>query len=197
MKLSYAVDINQQLSRCEEIADKYIGGHEGFLFIPGMRYPINGLSQEKKDKLLKYSNNIVSSFPYMPYKCLPCVKALLLWWLHGDTIKDKELFKTNPLYVEGKKNFYSEYMLNISTDEIIRHYIEDITDDDILVIDNEVMNLYESAGIKRMFGPYIDHLYEIDDEGRIIIIKLLGHIKEKRFEEVREQKEIEHDLKGE
>lgn len=196
MKLSLAIDINTQLSKCEEIANKYIAGHEGFLFVPGMRYPVNGLDNDKRDKILKYAGNAISRVPYIPYKCMPCVKALLLWWLHGDTMKEIELFKTNPLYIKGKENYYYKYMLNMTTEEVIRHYIEDITDKDLLIMDNEVMNIYELSGIKRIFGPYIDHLYEIEDEDRIIVVKVIGHIKEKRFEEAREQYEIKHNLKS-
>lgn len=195
MKLNLAVDINLQLTRCEEIANKYIYGHDGFLFVPGIRYPINGLSPDKRDKILKLANGTVSKVPYIPYKCMPCAKALLLWWLHGDTMKEIELFKTNPLYVKGKENYYYKYMLNMTTEEIIRHYIEDITDKDLLVIDNEIMNIYEASGIKRMFAQYIDHLYEIEDEDRILVVKTIGHIKEKRFEEAREQYEIKKGLK--
>lgn len=196
MNLNLAVDINLQLTRCEEIANKYIYGHDGFLFVPGTRYPVNGLSPEKRDKIMKLANGVVSKTPYMPYKCMPCVKALLLWWLHGDNIKEIELFKTNPLYIKGKENYYHKYMLNMTTEEVIRHYIEDITDKDLLVIDNEVMNIYEVSGIKRMFTRYIDNLYEIDDNDRILIVKAIGHIKELRFEEALEQSEIKKGLES-
>lgn len=184
MKVKYALDVNIMLLKCEEIANKYIAGDELFRFIPGYRYPINGLPINKRSKLDELDKNIISKTPYLPYKCIPCVNTLLLWQCYEDTILDQSLFKINPISSKKELNYLKLYMLNMDSNEIIRHYIEEISDSDTIVFENEVMNIYEQSGLKRLITPYTDHVFELNSDDRLFVLSVLGHIKEIRYEEL-------------
>ena len=160
MKVKYAFDVNIMLLKCEEIANKYIAGDELFRFIPGYRYPINGLPINKRSKLDELDKNIISKTPYLPYKCIPCVNTLLLWQCYEDTILDQSLFKINPISSKKELNYLKLYMLNMDSNEIIRHYIEEISDSDT------------------------DHVFELNSDDRLFVLSILGHIKEIRYEEL-------------
>lgn len=180
MILSLAFDVNVYLFRCEEIANKYVADDPLFRFVPWYRYPINGLPIENKSRV---ANELIREEPYLPYKCVPLITKLLLYYIYEATMVDTLTFKTNLVNKKNGIDYYKLYMMEMDPSEIIRHYLEEISDTDILIIENEVKNMFEETGMKRYVAQYVDHVFEIDTDSKSFILDILGHIKTIRYDE--------------
>lgn len=183
MKVSLAFDINVYLHKCEEIADKYIKGNPLFKFVPWHRYPINGLKMEDRQEMIKVQEGVIREEPYLPYKCIPIVNSLLLWYIYDTTMVDIESFRRNLIYKKNGVDYYKLYMLHMDPLEIIRYYIDGISDTDTLVIENEIKNMFENSKMKRYVAPYVDYVFDFNTDEKIIILNVIGHIKEIRYDE--------------
>ena len=182
MKVSIAFDINDDLQSIERIADKYVKGDDSFLFIPSSRYPLE--SKLNLDKKI----DVVSKQPYLPYKCVPCVVHLLLKHAYELTWDERDLFEYNPL-LEDSKNLVEEYSLNDTDMAVIQSYFPDISVDDALVIEEEVRELFYKSGMFRQLASFKDNVFDVEHEDKLIILTVLGHIKELRYNELLENED--------
>ena len=183
MIVSLAFDVNTYLYRCEEIANKHVDTDPLFRFVPWYRYPINGLPMDKRDKIDDVMSSLIKPEPYLPYKCVPLVNKLLRWHIYNTTMVDTLTFKTNLVDKKNGRDYYKLYMMDMDPTEIVRHYLEESSDTDVLIIENEVRNIFEETGMRRYVSQYVDHVFEFNTDNKIFILDVLGHIKSIRYDE--------------
>lgn len=187
MQIRIAIDINMDLIPLEDVARQYQEQCDRFVFTANERYPIINIEKLKSTEDLRTS-------PYLPYMCVPCVVSLLLYNIYDDTIMTPTLFRRNP-YVNSNVNFYDEYLLNMEPEEIVKEYMPNMPDAEAAKFVSDAEMLYKKY-VKSYVSKYLDHVFKINHESKLLIIEILGDIKELRFDELADKLPLKEDKDG-
>lgn len=187
MVVAIVLNLNRELSKLEEIANKCTYTYEGHLFSPMERYPL-------EDRYNIKQTEYVTNIPRMPYKCVPCFVSMMYWYIYRDNILDTRLYKENP-YINSTSDYFRDYMLDVDEEEVIREYFEEISDSDMLIAIQELSNLYENH-VRPHTAKYKNYVFNIRHDSVDIIIEILGSIKEVRFDEFKDKLPTKEEKNG-
>lgn len=187
MQIRIAIDINVDLIPLEDVARQYQEQCDRFVFTPNERYPIIDISKLK-------SLDDLNTVPYLPYMCVPCVVSLLLYNIYDDTIMTPTLFRRNP-YVNSNVNYYDEYLLSMEPEEIVKEYMPNMPDAEAEKFVTDVEAIYNKY-VKAYTSKYLDNVFKINHDSKLLIIEILGDIKEHRFDELADKLPLKEDKDG-
>jgi translation elongation factor EF-Ts len=182
------VSIDEELSVIERILSNYIVLPEDAIFLKGLRDPISSRSELTNYEAMN-KNNLIANKPWHPYLSAYIVRDHIYKCLKTLT-RYEELYNSNPTMKSGGTPIYNEVPPGI---DVVKLYIEDISDDDLKQI-NKILDSIK----KNMMDKFIneDHVYDICISSQHFVLKNKGHIKAYRFQELLDNMELEETYNG-
>jgi len=152
---SCPLDIDNGMVIVEDIIARYIHPEEytgNVWYMRGNRYPLT--SRKDIERYKKF--NLIRNTPWHPYLSIPLLADILEYYQYKHATSPK-LFKTNP---GGPSATIYTTTPNISDTTIIKRYVDNISDEDLLVIANLFLEMYNKC-FKDIFISYPDSVYTL------------------------------------
>ena len=187
------IDINSELVFYENILSKYIDfiykieDLQELFFLPYKRYPVTRRECYKEYGFMAETSNA----PYLPFLCLPELKAWLLNSIHLESAADsksKAFFYSNPFLRKINKDCISESLIELDIVEVYDYFPDDL----LAALDTNREDLTKIVDVSyrildkflKVTSSYPDFVFDINEDGPIVELVMLSDIYSYRYKEL-------------